>query len=105
MSERTAIEVEGRGGLARVLGRPAHTYLLKPPAAFAAKYPALTGVKVYLDGKYKGQVSLYKTGAGVGRLLAWQSGTLTLGKHTIKLIVAGTAGHPRVDLDAFIVMK
>ena len=62
-------------------------------------------VKVYLDGKYKGQVSLYKTGAGVGRLLAWQSGTLTLGKHTIKLIVAGTAGHPRVDLDAFIVMK
>ncbi len=62
-------------------------------------------VKVYLDGKYKGQVSLYKTGAGVGRLLAWQSGTLTLGKHTIKLIVAGTVGHPRVDLDAFIVMK
>lgn len=39
-------------GLTRVLGRPADTFLLRPPPAFAAKYPALTGVRVYLDGQY-----------------------------------------------------
>jgi len=62
-------------------------------------------VKIYLDGKYRGHISLYKTGASLGRLLAWQSGALTSGKHTIKLIVEGTFGHPRVDLDAFAVLK
>lgn len=39
-------------GLTRVLGRPAHRFLLRPPPDFAAKYPALTGVRVYLDTQF-----------------------------------------------------
>jgi len=39
-------------GLTRVLGRPAHQFLLRPPPDFAAKYPALTGVRVYLDTQF-----------------------------------------------------
>ena len=27
------------------------------------------------------------------------------GKHTVKFVVYGTAGHPRVDVDAFVVLK
>jgi hypothetical protein len=26
-------------------------------------------------------------------------------KHTVKLVVVGTSGRPRVDLDAFVVLK
>lgn len=50
-------------GLTRVLGRPAHTYLLRPPAVFAAKYPGLTGVRVYLDGQYEALVKTEYLGA------------------------------------------
>jgi hypothetical protein len=55
-------EVEYQG-LTRVLGRPAHTYLLRPPAAMAARYPALTGVRVYLDGQYEALVKTEYLGA------------------------------------------
>jgi hypothetical protein len=52
-------------GLTRVLGRPAHTYLLKPPAAFAAKYPDLAAVRVHLDAQYEALVRTeYLNGAG-----------------------------------------
>jgi hypothetical protein len=43
-------------GLTRVLGRPAHTYLLKPPAAFQVKYPDLSAVRVHLDSQYEALV-------------------------------------------------
>jgi hypothetical protein len=73
---------------------------------FVAVKSSIRGyVKVYIDNKYRGQVNLYKTGATQVRLLAWQTVFATSGKHTIKLVVAGTARHPRVDIDAFVVMK
>lgn len=43
-------------GLARLLGRPAHVLTLRPPPEFAAKYPALTGVRVHLDTQYNALV-------------------------------------------------
>lgn len=39
-------------GLKRFRGRPARVLVLRPPADFAAKYPALTGVRVHLDTQY-----------------------------------------------------
>lgn len=39
-------------GLTRIRGRPAHQFLLRPPADFAKKYPALSGVRVYLDTEF-----------------------------------------------------
>lgn len=50
--------------LSRVLGRPAHTYLLKPPAGWAAKNPALAAVRVYLDGQYQALVKTEYLGPG-----------------------------------------
>jgi hypothetical protein len=50
--------------LARVLGRPAHTYLLKPPAAMAAKTPSLAAVRVYLDSQYQALVKTEYLGPG-----------------------------------------
>jgi hypothetical protein len=51
-------------GLARMVGRPAHKFLLYPPADFAAQYPTLTGVRVYLDTQYVAMVQAELIGTG-----------------------------------------
>src|SRR2546423_12004061 len=60
--------------------------------------------KVYVDGIYRGTVSLYSSTFHARRVIftkAWG----TVGTHTIKLVPVGTAGHPRVDIDAFVVLN
>ncbi len=61
-------------------------------------------VKVYLDGVLKATVSLYRASSQY-RVVVWQQAFATSGKHTVKLVVVGTAGRPRVDVDAFVVVK
>lgn len=55
-------------GIARVRGRPAYQFLLYPPADFLAKYPALTGVRLYLDTQFRQPVQSEQIGEG-GKLL------------------------------------
>lgn len=55
-------------GIARIRGRPAYQFLLYPPADFLAKYPALTGVRLYLDTQFRQPVQSEQIGEG-GKLL------------------------------------
>ncbi|HLX34108.1 MAG TPA: hypothetical protein VKR30_02580 [Candidatus Limnocylindrales bacterium] len=60
--------------------------------------------KVYLDGVYVGTGSDYATSTQYRRLVyskTWSS----VATHTIKLVCSGTSGHPRIDLDAFVVLS
>jgi hypothetical protein len=50
-------------GLTRFRGRPAHVMLMRPPTEFAAKYPALRGVRVHLDTQYNALVQTELIGA------------------------------------------
>ncbi|HKB56870.1 MAG TPA: outer membrane lipoprotein-sorting protein [Lacunisphaera sp.] len=50
-------------GLANVRGRPAHSFVLYPPADLAAARPGLTGVRVLLDTQYQALVSAELLGA------------------------------------------
>ncbi len=43
-------------GLAKVRGRPAHSFVLYPPAAVARARPDLTGVRVLLDTQFQAMV-------------------------------------------------
>jgi hypothetical protein len=43
-------------GLTRFRGRPAHIFVMTPPTSFAAKFPAVSGVKVYLDTQFNALV-------------------------------------------------
>ena len=61
------------------------------------------GVKVYLDGVYKGTVKTYSSTVK-RRQIVWVSSALSNGSHKLKLVVVGTSGHPRVDVDAFVVI-
>jgi len=61
-------------------------------------------VKVYLDGVLVTTVSCTAsttTYRWVGFARTWA----TSGTHTLKLVVVGTSGHPRVDLDAIEVLR
>ncbi len=60
-------------------------------------------VKVYLDGVYKGKVKTYSSTVKRGQIV-WVSSALSNGSHKLKLVVVGTSGHPRVDVDAFVVI-
>ncbi|HEX5826330.1 MAG TPA: S8 family serine peptidase [Candidatus Limnocylindrales bacterium] len=70
----------------------------------AARGPTRGSAKVYVDGVYASTVSLYASAASYRRIV-WSRGWTQPGAHTIKVVVSGTTGHPRVDIDALIVAK
>ena len=39
------------------------------------------------------------------RAVAWSWGWTTSGTHTVRLVVVGTAGRPRVEVDAFAIVR
>jgi hypothetical protein len=57
--------------------------------------------KVYVDGVLKATVSLYST-TSTARAQVYAFNWATSGAHTLRIVVVGTAGHPRVDVDAFV---
>ncbi|HEY3334659.1 MAG TPA: hypothetical protein VGK16_05415 [Candidatus Limnocylindrales bacterium] len=61
-------------------------------------------VKIYVNGVYQTTVDTYRSSSQY-RVVAWQKTWSTSGTRTIKLVVRGTSGRPRVDLDAFVVVK
>jgi hypothetical protein len=60
--------------------------------------------RVYVDGVYKATVSTYST-TWRFRQLVYQFNWSSAGTHKVKIVVSGTSGHPRVDLDAFVVLR
>jgi len=65
--------------------------------------PGRGAAKVLIDGVAAGAFNEYAT-SGRSRQVVY-SRTVAPGPHTITIKLAGTAGHPRVDLDAFVVLK
>jgi hypothetical protein len=60
--------------------------------------------RVYIDGVLKATVSAYSPTTAY-RQVVYQYTFPTRGTHTMKIYVLATAGHPRVDVDAFLVLK
>jgi hypothetical protein len=61
-------------------------------------------VRVYVDGVYQGRVDPSHAPT-VFHGVAWQMTWSSSRTRTLKLIVDGTAGRPRFDLDALAVLK
>ena len=61
-------------------------------------------VRVYVDGSYLGTVDL-RSATTTYRAVAWTRGWSSAATHTLKLVVVGTAGRPRVDVDAILVLR
>jgi beta-N-acetylhexosaminidase len=67
----------------------------------AAVSPTRGSAKVYVDGRYAATVSLHSTTTSLRRIV-FATNWPSQGTHTIRIVVLGTAGHPRVDIDAFV---
>ncbi len=58
-------------GITRFRGRPAHVIVLRPPAEFAKRYPALGGVRLHLDTQFNAavQTELLSPGGSVTKTI------------------------------------
>jgi hypothetical protein len=66
--------------------------------------PTRGAARVYIDGTLVGTVSQYRADPGY-RKVVFERSWLSSGTHTIRIEVVGTSGHPRVDLDALVVIR
>ena len=73
-------------------------------AVIAPKGSTRGSAKVYVDNVYAGTISLYRS-ATVNRVVVFGKTWTTSGTHTVKLVLVGTAGRPRVDIDAFAILQ
>jgi hypothetical protein len=91
---------------ASVAGRSAtfSTTGIRSMAFVTTKASSRGSFKVYVDGVYKGTFSAYSATTATRQIL-YQITFSAPGTHSMKIVVVGTAGHPRVDIDAFLVLK
>jgi alpha-tubulin suppressor-like RCC1 family protein/subtilisin family serine protease len=66
--------------------------------------PARGKVRIYVNGSLVATVDLRAT-SWRNRVIVWQKTWSTSAPRTITIVVAGTSGRPRVDLDAFASLK
>jgi hypothetical protein len=72
--------------------------------AFVAPESLASGsARVYLDGSLVATVDLHNV--ATARVIQYARTWARVGTHTILVKVVGTAGHPRVDVDAFAVLR
>jgi GH25 family lysozyme M1 (1,4-beta-N-acetylmuramidase) len=67
----------------------------------AYRGPTRGKADVYVDGTLRGTVNLYAS-TYIAQPIVFVANWAASGTHTLKIVVKGTAGHPRVDVDAFI---
>ena len=67
----------------------------------AFRGPDRGSARVYVDGAYIRTISLHAS-TYTSRWIAFARSWSANGNHTLKIVVAGTAGHPRVEVDAFV---
>ena len=65
--------------------------------------PTRGSARVYLDGVYQKTVSLHKKTAKARVVVFTSAMAAAPAAHTLKIVVVGTIGHPRVDVDAITV--
>ena len=80
------------------------TFIGRAVAVVAPKSRTRGSVRVYVDNVYQGPLSLYRS-PSASRMLVYGTSWTANGTHTVKFVVVGTAGRPRVDIDAWVVLR
>ncbi len=70
----------------------------------ATQGPTRGSAKVYVDGVYVTTISLYSATYHYRRVV-WTRNWTTTGTHTVAIVAVGTAGHPVVDVDGFVILQ
>jgi hypothetical protein len=61
-------------------------------------------VRVYVNGRRVATIDLRRS-SKLARVIVWQRTWAKAAKRTIRVIVVGTSGRPRVDVDAFAILR
>ncbi len=80
-----------------------YTFRAAAIAWVAERGPSRGSAAVYVDGTYRTTVSLYAP-AFEARRIVYARHWSANGLHAIRIVVLGTVGHPRVDVDAFVLL-
>lgn len=72
-------------------------------AVVMPKGPDRGQAAVYVDGVRKATVNTYSA-TRIHRKVVWRL-ALTLGTHQVRVVNLATAGHPRIDVDAFLLIR
>jgi Bacterial Ig domain len=70
----------------------------------SSKSASRGSAQVYVDGVLARTVSLHRS-TTIARQVVFSARWATSGPHTLRIVVVGTAGHPRVDVDTFVVAR
>jgi outer membrane translocation and assembly module TamA len=81
-----------------------YTFTGRSVALVALRAPSRGKARVYVNGTYQATVDLYRS-SSLFRAVAWQKTWSTTATRTIRVVVLGTGGRPRVEADAFVVVK
>ena len=73
-------------------------------ALIAPKGSSRGSAKVYVDGTYVGTTSEYRS-SSQSKIVLFARNWGSSSSHTVKLVLTGTSGHPRFDIDAFAWMS
>lgn len=76
----------------------------KAIAIVGRQSPTSGKARVYVDGVFAATIDLRRSSSR-SRVVLFSRSWSTPGTHTVKLIVSGTAGRPRVDIDGFAVLR
>jgi predicted outer membrane repeat protein len=94
----TVLYATGKGASAKL------TFTGTSVALVTTTGPNRGKVKIYVNDVYKATVDL-KSKTAAHRVLTWSATWATSGTRTVRIVVQGTSGRPRVDLDAFVVIR
>ena len=73
-------------------------------AWISTKAPSRGAARFYVDGRLSTTYSTYQASTSYRKIItsrAWPGP----GSHSVEIRVSGTSGHPRVDLDAFAILR
>jgi hypothetical protein len=97
-----------RSGGTSLYSRTAGAYLKRPfvgraVAVVVSRGPNLGKADIYIDGNRTTTVDLYRSRPAHQSVIFTRTWT-TAGAHSVSVLVRGTRGRPRVDVDAFVIV-
>jgi len=104
-SRSTSPSYDGRVAMStRTPGASAtYTFVGSSFAWISAVSPVRGSANVYVDGALQGTVDLYSK-TTIPRQMVFTKTWTSSGRHTVRIVALGTSGHPRVDVDALVVL-
>jgi hypothetical protein len=95
----------GSARYTRTAGRSAsYTFTARSIAVVSTRASTRGKVRIYVSGVLQATVDTVRSSTQY-RSVIWQKTYTTTQTRTIRLVVVGTSGRPRVDLDAFVVLR